>query len=419
MEAIQEEKRTRYDVTDPVALAEKMAEKIAPNAERYDRENEFAEESIRVLQRNGYAALTVPETFGGLGAGLYDLVRAQERLAMGDGAVALAIGMSLIKIVGQATKRSWPEHLYEKVMRAATERGALVNSVASEPRLGSPSRGGKPETVAIPTEDGGWRITGHKTFGSLAPVLDFIVVTATIQDGTDDVGRFMLERGEGVHVKETWDAMGMRATGSHDMIFDGAYAEPGSLLSRSGGGGEASSEREEEAIVPTQNPFFALPVSAVYLGIATEAHEAAVRYARNRVPLALGHPLSEVDAIRDKLADNERELRAARMMLYDTARRAEGCKGNMDEQLKLDVYVAKHSATNNAVSVVDRAMRVVGGAALARGSILERAYRNVRAGLLHPPADDITSRVLAEWTINANSKELSEQPARKPHKEDA
>jgi alkylation response protein AidB-like acyl-CoA dehydrogenase len=387
-------------ITDAVALAEALAEQIAPFAEEYDRENRFAEESIRLLQRSGYAALVVPAEYGGMGAGLYDLVRAQERLAMGDGAVALAIGMSLIKLAQQAARRTWPLPIYEKVMAAAGERGALVNSIASEPRLGSPSRGGKPETVAVPDSEGGWRITGHKTFGSLAPVLDFITVTATVKDGTDDVGNFMVERGEGVHVRETWDALGMRATGSHDMLFEGAYAGPESLLGRSGEGGKG--EGNKASGVPAADPYFALPVSAVYLGIAAEAHREAVRWAAARVPPALGHPLTEVESIRERFAQSELQLRAARMMLYDTARRVEASGGTMDDNLKLDIYVAKHAATNNAIEVVERAMRVVGGAALARGNPIERAYRNVRAGLLHPPADDITSRVFAAWTIEAN-----------------
>jgi alkylation response protein AidB-like acyl-CoA dehydrogenase len=273
--------------------------------------------------------------------------------------------------------------------------------------MGSPSRGGKPETVAVPTQDGGWHISGHKNFATLAPLLDFIIVTATIRDGSDDVGRFMLERGEGIRVEETWDSMAMRGTGSHDMIFEDAYAAPGSLLSRSGGSNsrnEASSERSDGSGVPRQNPYFALPVSAVYLGIAGEAQRAAVRYAVGRVPPSLGHPISEVPWVRALLADNERELRAARVLLHDTARRVEQRPDDLDDELRLDIYIAKHSATNYAISIVDRAMRVAGGSSLANGGTLARAYRNVRAGLHNPPADDLTSRVLAEYTIRANGE---------------
>lgn len=382
---------------DPLALAEAMAEKIAPLAEQYDRTGDFAEESLRRLQHSGYAAMTVPTEYGGPGVGLYDLVRAQERLAQGDAAVALSIGMSLLLFVQEGVQPAWPRSLAERVMAAVLERGALVNSVASEPNLGSPSRGGKPETVAVP-DGAGWRITGHKTFASLAPMLDFILVTATIQDGSNDVGRFMVERGEGVHVIETWDAMGMRATGSHDIRFEEVWAAPDSLVSRQGGGGEARGEAKRGG-VPAPNPYFSLPVAAVYLGIAQEAQQAAIHYAATRVPPALGRPLTEVESIRATFADNERELRMARLLLHDCARRVEASHGKLDDPLKLDIYVAKHTATNHAISVVDRAMRVVGGSALVRGNVLERAYRNVRAGLHHPPADDITARVLAAHVV--------------------
>ena len=392
------EQKRRF--SDSVELAAAMADNIAPYAKEYDQENKFALKSIQILQRHGYAALTVPKEYGGFGVGLYDFVRAQERLAMGDGPAALSIGMSLIKILRQANQPTWPRPIYDKVMRAVVERGALVNSLGSEPRLGSPSRGGKPETIAVPQEDGGWRITGHKTFASLAPILDFIIIVATIQDGTDTVGRFMLERGEGIRVKETWNSMSMRATGSHDMIFENAYAPRGSLI--------ACIDHKKpvlninKARVRPQSPYFCLPVVSVYLGCAAQAQQEAVRYATKRVPLGLGRPLTTVESIRDKLADNERELRAARMILHDTAQRVDACQGQIDDELMLDIYVAKHTVSNKAISVADRAMRIVGGAALASGSPLERAYRNVRAGLLHPPADDVTSRVLAAWTIEEN-----------------
>jgi alkylation response protein AidB-like acyl-CoA dehydrogenase len=387
------------NITNPLELAELMAEKIAPYAAHYDEKNQFALESIRLLQANGYAALTAPKEYGGLGAELYDLVRAQERLAMGDAAVALSMGMSLQFVLDEKFYRKWSPKIYHKVMSAVAERGALINSIATEPNVGSPSRGGKPETIAVPSPQGGWRISGHKTFASLAPVLDFMIVSATIKDGTDDVARFMLEDREGIHVKETWNSMSMRATGSHDMIFENAYAPPDSLLKRIAA---SSKPAKKSSTIRYQPPCFSLSTVAVYLGVAADAHQAAVRYAAKRVPPVLGYPLTKVDSIRDKLAESERELRAARMMLYDCARRIDANRGRMDDELQLDIYVTKHTAANNAISVVDRAMRIAGGSALAKGGRLERAYRNVRPGLIQPPPDDVTSRVLAQWTINAN-----------------
>jgi alkylation response protein AidB-like acyl-CoA dehydrogenase len=382
--------------------AAELAAAIAPRAADYDRENKFGLESIRYLQEQGYAALTVPVEFGGTGAGLTDLCRAQEQLAMGDAAVALAFGMSLIKIGQQATHRTFPEHLYEKVMRAAVERGALINSVATEPNLGSPSRGGKPETVAVPAPEGGWHITGHKTWCSLAPVLDFIIVYATIKDGTDEVGRFLVEPGDGVEVVETWDSMAMRATGSHDMLFKHVYVPEDHILGRGGKGGKGAGGGS--GMVPAPDPYFSLPVIAVYLGVAADAQRAALDYAANRVPLALGKPLTSVDRIRESLAQNEADLRAARRLLYTVVREVESSNGDFSDELKLDIYVAKQVVANNAIAVVDRATRIAGGASLATGSVLERAYRNVRAGLNHPPADDVTARVLAKWVIEGQGE---------------
>src|SRR5205085_6389896 len=106
----------------------------------------------------------------------------------------------------------------------------------SEPETGSPSRGGRPATTAIAEADGSFTITGRKAFTTMAPALRFILVSATIApvDGTnEEAGQFLLDSGmPGMRIEETWDAMGMRATGSHDLVLERVKAPASAVLSR-------------------------------------------------------------------------------------------------------------------------------------------------------------------------------------------
>src|SRR5699024_1022260 len=96
---------------------------------------------------------------------------------------------------------------------------ALINNASTERGTGSPTRGGRPETTAEKRGDR-WVLNGRKSFTTLAPVLDYFVVSASIA-GTEKVGSFLVRRHlDGVSIDETWDSIAMKATGSHDLCLN-------------------------------------------------------------------------------------------------------------------------------------------------------------------------------------------------------
>lgn len=162
-------------------LADELAGRAAARAAVHDRENTFPFATFRDLHESGYLALTVPQEFGGCGANALEVALAQERLARGDGAVALAATMHLGHIGILAQTRPWPPAQFEKLCREIVTEGALINAAASEPDLGSPSRGGLPNTTATRTATG-WRLNGRKSWTSLAPALRYFTVMAAAQE---------------------------------------------------------------------------------------------------------------------------------------------------------------------------------------------------------------------------------------------
>lgn len=362
--------------------AEELAARFAERANIHDREGSFPHENFADLRDAGYLKLTVPKKYGGDEISLHELVSLQERLAYGDGSTALAVGWHLGQMLHLRTTRKWPDALFDELCLAVAAKGAMINTFASEAASGSPSRGGRPETTAVRTE-AGWLITGRKTFSTLAPILDRFVVTAYIpeEEGAAD---FLVYKDDRVSMIETWDTIGMRGTGSHDVVLREVFVPDEHRLSGKGtddGGG------------------WLLHIPACYLGIAMAARDYAISFAQTYRPNHLQGPIAELATVKQSIGQMEIELRTARSLVYEAAGRWDR-EIEQRPSLRPELGLAKFVATNNAIKVVDMAMRIVGGASLSRNLPLERYYRDVRAGLHNPPMDNMVLQTLASSALS-------------------
>ncbi len=370
-----------------IDLADRLAEAAAEQADIHDRKGTFPHDTFATLKDAGYLALTVPEEFGGRGATAIEVMLAQEHLARGNGSVALGTTMHLGIIGGLATSRQWPPALLEQVFTDVADKGALINSAASEPDLGSPSRGGMFHTTAT-RDSGGWRINGRKTWTTMSPGLAYAIVLLTIQDeGEPSRGTFLVPMdAEGVIREENWDNLSMRSSGSNDVVFDNVFVPDRYRLPQPRG------------IPASQSSDWSLLGSAVYLGIAQAARDFAVEFARDRVPAGLGKPIAELETVQHRIAQIELLLVQARSLLYATA---ETWAEQPDKRASIvwQMAAAKYTATNNAIAVTDQALRVVGSVGLQRTFPLERYFRDVRAGLGNPPMDDVALTLIGKAAL--------------------
>ena len=376
-----------------IDVAHSLIPVLRERAAQHDRDGTFPHENFVDIRRVGLPALIVPQEFGGWGANLLEATLTMETLAQGDGSTALSFVMH-VQVIGGVAEAfedvaseygggGWPQPLFAQVCRDAVEQGALINSVATEPTLGSPSRGGLPETTAEPVRENGkdaWRVNGLKTFASLSPEMDYFIIPAALQDGSGHVARFVIPAGPHFKIIETWDSFGMRATGSHDLKIVNARVTDEQMIGR----GAPSPRTTGKA---PANAWFICTVGAVYLGVAQAALDFAADYAAKRVPTALGKPIAELESIQRRLGQAEMLLLQARALLYNTARDWDQFEARRDE-LTPAVIASKYTVTNNAIEAVDHAVRVVGGASMSRSMPLERYLRDVRPGLFHPLNDD-------------------------------
>lgn len=371
-----------------LALIGSLADSFKPMAQAVDQEGGFAFESVERLRDSGYTAWTVPQAYGGADISIYEMVLYQERLAQGDPALALAMGWHMSTAAELAAKRIWPEEKLGPYLRALAG-GALTNRAATERATGSPSRGGKMQTTAERRGDS-YVLNGRKTFTSLAPVLDLVIVNTTlIENGEEEAADFLFPMNTpGVSVDPVWNMMGMRGTGSHDLVLEDVAVPLESLVYRVPFG-----KRSGQA-----NPYL-LHVPACYLGIALAAREEALAFAASYQPNSLDRPIIHAPHIGALIGEIDVELAAARHFMYGVAARWER-PVDMDEAAAVaELGAVKVTAIRTALSVVDKALRISGAHGLAQSHPLQRLYRDARFGLSNPPMEDSVLRLYHQQAI--------------------
>ncbi len=378
------------------ALANALAARNAERAAAHDRDGSFPHASYADLHTAGYLRLVIPTAYGGMGANVYEMVRAQEHLARGDGATALAAGM-LVQLIGRiAEDGGWPAPVFAAICREIVAEGGLINSVVTEPELGSISRGGVPRTTATPV-DGGWRINGHKIFATGAPALRFMVVGVALppaENAPNGATANAIVRGDapGIRIAQTWgDGLAMRTAANDDIYFEDAFVPAAWLVGR-----KAIGTMPPAGVAPLNA--WTLTIAAVYLGIGQAACDAACAYANNRRPPALNGPIADLPHIQQTIGRMQIELNAARAVLYAAARTwAE--HPAVRPTLSAQIATAKYLASNAACTVSEAALRVGGGFSLTRDLPLERYFRDARAGLFNPPQDDLALTIIGRAAL--------------------
>lgn len=382
MDFVQNEFQTRW-----VEKLSELGKKFASRAPEHDKNGTFPFENFKELGDAGYLKLTVPKEFGGQEIGLYDYILFQEQIARSDGSTALSVGWHLGVVMELAERRSWDPAVYEKLCKHIVSSNSLVNRAASEPATGSPTRGGKPQTIAEKRGDQ-WILNGRKSFTSMAPALEFSIVSASIK-GSDQVSSFLVpHENTGVSIEEKWDTLGMRGTRSDDLVLHDVAVSLENLVET------ANPEKNNQ--LPKA---WLLHIPACYIGIAGAARDYAVKFAKEYKPNSLKGPIKEVPEVQRKIGLMDLELFKARQLMYGVIEQWERYPEKRKD-LGGALAAVKYNAVNSAIEIVDIAMRIVGAQSLFKDNPLQRYYRDVRAGLHNPPMDDAVVSMFARNALN-------------------
>ena len=361
------------EVANFEALLEGISEQLAATAHIYDESGDFPHDNFKLLQEHGLLALTVPKALGGGGASLAQARKAIGAIAKGEPSTALILVMQYLQHSRLQDNRNWPEALRVQVARDAVEHGALINALRVEPDLGTPARGGLPATVARRTS-AGWRISGRKIYSTGSHGLSWFSVWARSSDEDPLVGAWLVHKDTpGISIIEDWDHLGMRATCSHEVVFDNVLVPLDHAVSVSRWSAPQA-ELDGDGFL-----WMSVLLSSVYDGVAQAARDWLVQWLETRAPSNLGAPLSTLPRFQETVGHIDTLLFANRSLL-DAAAEGHTSASNAAQ--------LKYLVTGNAIRAVELAIEASGNPGLSRSNPLQRHYRDVLCSRVHTPQND-------------------------------
>jgi alkylation response protein AidB-like acyl-CoA dehydrogenase len=347
--------------TDWAAVVQELGPRFAARAAAHDAHDSFVADSYAELRERRVFSAGVPAELGGGGASHRDLCGMLRTLAHSCSSTALALAMHthpLATAVWRWRHEGAPVEGF--LRRVAAEELVLATSGGSDFLAGS--------GTAVRVE-GGYRITGRKVFGSGSPGAQIFMTMAIHDDPTD--GPTVLHvavplDAPGVTVADNWRTLGMRGTGSHDVVIDGHVVPDAAVGARR----KAGEWHPLFQIIAT----IAFPlVYSVYLGVAESARDIAVGLAKKRRPDR--NVLSLVGQMETAL----RAAQMARQSMLDVVRRDAPSAETIN-----DVMIGRQLVGQNVLRVAELAMEAAGGAGFYRAQKLEKHFRDIQGARYHP-----------------------------------
>ena len=376
-------------------LTDDMLERFDKRAATYDRENRFFQEDWDELRQSGYLLAAVPTEMGGAGLGLDEVARLQSRLAYHAAPTAIAVNMHVYWTGVAADLLRNGDESCRWILEKAAE-GEMFAAIHGEPGNDIPLL---LSTTTAERADGGWKINGHKIFGSLSPVwtyAGFHAMDTSDPSGPRIVHGFVPRDSPGLQIVDTWDTLGMRATQSHDTVLHDVFVpdELCPLVCPAGFAGKPACSRL--AIFA----WALLGFAAVYHGAARRAFDLTVARMPQRSSIALTRSMAHHPEVQHNVAEMRVALDAADALLERTS--TDWATGVAHPDWPVRLVGTRYFVINKAFEIVDRAMDLSGGAAAFRRNRLEQIFRDVRMGRFHPGNTLLAHELIGKLCLGVN-----------------
>lgn len=327
------------------------------------------------LKENGLWALDVPEKYGGGGLGPLAMVVVTEEISKTTIGTAhhSPFGGRVPGILYNAKGEQIDKYLLPVIR--GEKRPAMANT---EPGAGSDAAA--IQTTAVKDGDN-WIINGTKIFSTMADKADFLFVTAVTDKEkrrNGGITMFLVDTNTpGFQVTRTIPVI--RPQYTTELVFNNVVVPSANVLGEVGQGFQLFKEWAA---------YGRIRMAAACLGMAQRALEMSIAHAKQRV--TFGQPLAKRQAIQWMLADSAVEIKAARLLTYETAWKMEQGIDVLEEASMCKLY-----ATEMAFNVLDRAIQIHGGMGLTKELPLERWFREVRVMRIVEGASEIQRFVIA------------------------
>jgi indole-3-acetate monooxygenase len=351
--------------TSLIDAAREIAPIIQAHSEEAERERRLSQPVLNALRETGLLRMNTPRSLGGLETDPVTRALVIEEIGRHDSAAAWTLENPL----------DWAffcARLPDEGAEEIYSRGADILIAA---QFGRP--------LKATSTNGGYRISGQAPFVSNCRDADWFSSTVLVDEdpaaGKPEM-RMVYFPSKGCEIIDTWNVMGMRGTGSHDISVMDVYVPKFRTFPM---------EPDFEPGSHYRGPLYRLPVMGTaaaglptpMLGVARRALDEVIELARGKTPVASNRLLRERATAQVHLGRAEAILRSGRLLLLDTLRQAwRRCLGGETHSLeqKADLQLAMAHAMGSAVQVVDLACGIAGTTAVRATSPLERCFRDVQ-----------------------------------------
>ena len=364
------------------ALARSFAAaEIAPHAAQWDREACFPLDVARRMGELGFLGMLIPEEYDGLGLDTTSYLVALEEIAAADASAAVLMSVHnsmptqmLLHFGSDAQKERWLRPM---------ARGELIGAFSlSEPDAGSDASALRCQAVS---DGDDWVLTGTKSWVTSGSFADVIMVmartdTSDARRGSRGISAFVVTPDlPGFHVGKKEEKMGLRASPTVQLTFDGMRVPAANLLGEEGQGFVYAMRSLDNG---------RLGIAAQALGIAQAALDASLAYAAERKQF--GKPIREFEAIQFKLADMGSRIAAARALLHQTA-----ASKDRGESTTLHGSMSKLLASETAMWVTTQAVQIFGGYGYVKEYPVEKLFRDAKVTEIYEGTSEIQRIVIA------------------------
>jgi butyryl-CoA dehydrogenase len=377
----------RLELTEEQQMIQAMArdfarEHVAPIASEIDRDARFPHETVKRMGELGLLGIMVPEAWGGAGADTVSYVVALEEIATAcaSHAVVMSVNNSLYC---EPVWKHGTDAQRQRFLRPVASGHALGCFALTEPEAGSDARNQR--TLAV--RDGGdWVITGRKMFISTGREASFVLVFAQTDPARAHRGitAFVVEKGTpGLAVSKTEDKLGIRASDTAELVFDGCRVPDANRLGAEGQGFHI-------ALATLDGGRIGIAAQAV--GIAAGAFQRSVAYARERK--AFGVPIGQHQMVQWMIADMATAIDGARLMTLKAA-----ALKDARAPFTKEASMAKLFAAETAMKVATDAVQVHGGYGYIREAEVERYFRDAKITQIYEGTSQIQKLVIAREVL--------------------
>jgi alkylation response protein AidB-like acyl-CoA dehydrogenase len=356
-------------------------DEVAPLVRRMDEEQAIDTTLLRKLFELGLMGIEIPEEFGGSGGSFFDSVLAVEELSAVDPAVGLVVDVQNTLVASALLRWGTPEQKKRYLPRLAADTvGAYALSEA----------GSGSDAFALQSRaerhGGEYVLNGRKLWITNAKEAGLFIIFTTVDPnaGYKGITAFLVEKGTaGFEVGRKEDKLGIRASSTCELILDGCVVAAEQILGELGNGYKIAMETLNGGRIG---------IGAQMLGLAAGAWEHAMKHAKERKQF--GKAIVEFQAMQFQLAEMATDVEAARLMVYNAARRKDA-----QVEFRKEAAMCKYFASHVAERVASLAVEIFGGAGFVKESPVEKLYRDAKIGKIYEGTSFMQLAAIAKMVL--------------------